>query len=863
MSGEDAGRRTKVVAMDRPWGFFWSNSAVLAASVLVGLRIVPGFGMPGIMLAFYALFIMPGIVVWRLAPGGAGINIDGVARVFLTGLATAACVVCLGFIPHVNYPTISIVYASLTAVGLVALLVRSPRRQKRRIPFPGRDRTARSESRLMFAAFALFFVICSILLYGSAETGVATDAPDHLSFIRRSLDSGELLPRDSFYRDGDGAVFDQRKGLWHPVAALWSWQSDVPSDTLWRAVPAMLGFFAIVVFWGFAGELVGGVPMKLLALAFLLLVFRGQGAGWLSKLGYSRNIAMVIAWGSIMAVLKYLRGSRRLDLAAAALWTAAGAAVHAVLALVMGAFLLSLAIYTLFTVEGRVWRRRFAAAAAALVAALAVPVVIRVLHDPGQTNLIHRHLQGMLLLGGGLRTIDPIELVLRYDRTILFACAIVPFVFFLGRDRGRERLVGTLFIVPAILTLLPFTATFLERIMGYFYIRILNAAPAACLLAMAASGLGAVVVRPRHLWAARLAAAGALIIMLAALRPSAARFEGELLRFAARSTPHASEGHRIAEALERLPRHSVIASDPATSYLVSAFTDHFVVVTIDQHGAPSDMTALDRMARTRDLLDPGLPIEASAGWLSSEGVDFVLFDRSGYGYDDFFGVTALLEPEAVLAKLRSRPEYLTEQWGTGGMHLFAVNDASGVTPGAVAGQRPPGPLREGALVTDIPGSIDLAGFEAGPDTVAAGDSVMVSFLWVLDDPIRFGLPFYWTLRFDTQFPRGAMYREWYGKQYRRFVERRRGEFYRYTAAGRIAAGTALPHTWPAGEPKAQTVSFALPRAVAPGNYTISLSVERRPYIPNRTPADYLRNEDSLQGRQVATIVVVPPRGERD
>ncbi|MDD3642897.1 MAG: hypothetical protein PHQ19_05495, partial [Candidatus Krumholzibacteria bacterium] len=457
--------------MNRPWGFFWCNAAALAASLLTGLQVLPAPGLLGILLAFHALFILPGIVVWRLLPGGAGVNVDGVIRVFLTGLAVACSVVCIGFMPRVTYQFISSVYAFVTAVGLIGVLLKRPRAPRRWVPFPGRERTARSESRLVLSVFALLFVICFILLYGRAETGIDTDAPDHLSYIRRSLDSGELLPRDSFYRGGDGAGFDQRKGLWHPVATLWAGQAAVPPEELWSAIPAIASFFAVIAFWGFAGELVGGVPMKLLALTLLLLVYRGEGAGWLSKLGYSRNIAMIVAWGTFMMIMKYLRGSRRIDLASAALWSAAGTAIHSVFGLLAAATLLSLSFHAIFTAEGRAWRRRLVSSAAAVSAAVALPALLRLLGAPEGVNVVHRHMQGMLELGGGLRTIDPVELVMRFDLTMLFACAVTPFVFFLGRDRARERLVATLFAVPALLALVPFTATVLERFLGYFYIR--------------------------------------------------------------------------------------------------------------------------------------------------------------------------------------------------------------------------------------------------------------------------------------------------------------------------------------------------------------------------------------------------------
>lgn len=851
--------------MNRPWGFFWCNIAVLAASQLTGMRVLPGPDWLGISLAFYALIILPGLVAWRLIPAEAGVSVDGAVRVFLTGLSAASGAACLGFVPNVSYTTISIVYTAITAAGLVAVLVRSRAGGSGRVPFPGRERSERSERRLILAAFVLVFVILFVMLDGIAENGVETDAPDHLSFMRRSLDSGKLLPHDSFYRGGDGQGFDQRKGLWHPVLALLARQADTPPEILWRSLPAFLGLFAMLAFWGFAGELVGGIPMKLLALVFLLFVYRGEGVGWFAKLGYSRNIAQVVSWGTIMIVLKFLRGSRMTDVAAAALWSAAGTAIHPVYAVITGTTMLSLFVYTLFSREGRAWKRRYSAAAASVVVPIAIVAGVRVAGAAGTVNIVHAHLQGMLELGGGLRMIDPVELVMRFDRTILFACAFTPFLFFLGRNQSRERLVGTLFGVPALLALFPPIATLLERAMGYFHIRILHAAPAACLLALATAGLFSIFFRgPSRrregfsAAAARFGAALAFILLLLSLRPAARRLEHDVRRLLSREDSVEVAASRIAGALAGLPPHSVIVSDPATSYLISAFTDHFVVVTFDQHGVPSDTTALERMARTRDLFDPALPISESADWLRREEAGYVLFDSVGFATGDFFGVTAGFDPTEVFAKLGSSPGLVARPSPEDGMRLYAVSRADlphSTERGAV--RMPPvcAPDTSGEFAGIDAGPFVAAGFWLGPDTIAAGDTLRVNFCWLLEEPVAFGLPFYWTLRLDTDFPRGSFYRDWYGKQYRRVVERRDGVYYRYTAAGRIISGTALPDRWPAGVPLGQSALLPIPRSIAPGTYTVRLCVERRAYLANRTPADYLRNEDTLWGTPVGTVIV--------
>lgn len=862
--------------MNRPSLFFWCNGVILCASLLTGLRVLPGPDALGILLAFHALIVLPGLVAWRLAGAGIEADADGVCRVLLTGLALACVVVCLGFIPGATYPVIAHAYGGLLLAGLLIDGLRSGGGSGAAVDFKARADGDAGGKRLQLLVIVLLFVLCCVFMYGSGETAVDTDAPDHISFIRRSLDGGALLPHDSFHREGDGTVLDPRKGLWHPVVALWAWQADAAPEVLWQALPGVLAFLALAVFWLFAAELVGPVPLRLVALVLLFLFFRGEGLGWLTRLGYSRNVAQIAAWGTIAFLIRYLRSSRRLYLASAVVLAPAGAAIHLDYAAVVGMSLLSLLVFVVAARAGRSWRAPFAVAASLVVAALAFPAALRLMHAPSETNLIHEHVQGMLELGNGLRLIDPAELIARFDLAFLFALALAPFFFLLALGGERTALTGTLFIVPVVLVLNPLTATILERQAGYFHVRLLHAAPVICFLALSVAGLlramiGGSAVRRRGggtsagRWLVRAFAAAALLYFaLVFLRPAVPRLAADVARLALRDPVEASDGLRIGRFLEDLPRHSVIASDPATSYLVSAFSDHFVVVILDQHCSPADTGALKRVRSTRDLFDPALPLEASTAWLRSAGVGYVLVDSLAFGTAEFFGVTAFLEHGDVLEKFRSRPSLLREIRSAEGLHLFAfdadlaqesrredVDRAAGVF-GACEPRR-------GEKI-DLPGEnkLILADFDAGSALFAAGDSVAFDICWSAVEPLQYGLPLYWTLRFDTHFPRGAFHRQWYGKQYRRHIERRNMVLYRFTVSGRVAGGHLHPDVWPAGAYVRQTVGVVLPRGLAAGEYVVRLTVSRRAYLPNRTPADYLRNEDSLHGVPVGSISIVRP-----
>jgi len=113
-----------------------------------------------------------------------------------------------------------------------------------------------------------------------------------------------------------------------------------------------------------------------------------------------------------------------------------------------------------------------------------------------------------------------------------------------------------------------------------------------------------------------------------------------------------------------------------------------------------------------------------------------------------------------------------------------------------------------------------------------------------------------TFRFDTDYPKGDFYRHWYGKQYRRIVERSRGVFYRYTWRTRLASGVSFPEDWKPGERLMENVEIPLSPWLANGDYTIRIHLHRLPYLPDRTMADYFLDEDSIYGKEVARIRIV-------
>jgi hypothetical protein len=72
----------------------------------------------------------------------------------------------------------------------------------------------------------------------------------------------------------------------------------------------------------------------------------------------------------------------------------------------------------------------------------------------------------------------------------------------------------------------------------------------------------------------------------------------------------------------------VIASDPVTSYLISAFTPHYVVCTLDQHAPPNDLHVEQRMTAARDIVSPYTTARDKDRLIRSQRVTYVVINRS-------------------------------------------------------------------------------------------------------------------------------------------------------------------------------------------------------------------------------------------
>ncbi len=870
---------------------FVLEAVVVILSFLAGCGVVGGPEPARIALAFFSIVVIPGHALSSLVFRAGASTVEGACRLFAMGLVFVSVVLCAGFVPGVSYPIISA--ASSLLVLALLFFARGARKRPGGAGSPGRAAGRPSGPADARAAIVggFLFALCAAAFAGTGELGWETDAPDHVSYVRRSVESGVLFPRDSFYREGDGIAPDPRKGLWHPVLSLWTYQAHAPADRVWRHAPAFLSFFALCSFLFFAIELCGASRCVVLSLVCFLLFYGGDGVGWLAKAGFSRNVAQVALWLDLGFLFAYYRAGRRAHLVAAALLACVGTAFHLVFAMLLAVSLAGILCYVVFTRSGAPWRGAFWRSAPLLLAGASIPLAIRAPGALVPSNAIHTHLQGMLVFSSRLAIVDPAELLTRYGLIFFYVLLAAPFLPAIADRVERRGLALALYFVPLILVLDPLIAAALERRIGYLHYRILDAAPLAVVIALAASGLARVIrsggaprgARPRALFSARGSSArvlaGALLALFIAypVRTASVRAVGTARAlFEKRAALPPAYGSLFAALDTELPDHSTIASDPATSYLISALTDHFVTVVLDQHCSPADTAAIERLREARNLMSPAMPLAASAAWLERSGAEYVLVNGNLPERADFFNSFLSREVGKTREKFLACPSRAIRVLERDGFTLFELRrddaDALGADGCAAAIDAahpcvsPDDSSGGGAIAAgggaDLGEGIALVSLVVDNEVLGAGDTLAAHLCWRAARAIEFGLPLDVIVRIDAPFPRGSLYREWYGKQYRRMIERRGGRYYRFTARTRLMSGPAYPDMLGAGAGARQDFALPLPASLAPGAYEVLIKVIRAPYLENRRVADYLSNDDSLQGVPVGMIYLrpEPPNG---
>lgn len=752
----------------------------------------------------------------------------------LTGVSAHAILCALLAVVGAGYTFYARVAITVVAIGLVADAVR-----------PGRLphwRSARGAT--------LTFVLLAVVAWAQAGgIGFNEDAYDHIGYVGRILQDGKLFPAGVLAPPAGGGsvdVPDPRKGTLHPLIALVCQSADVTPLQAWRWLPMVTFPLAFMAFLQFCGAFVRGRAALAWCGAMFLATWSGVGLLFADETVYGQNLAVQWLWLLVPLALDgggSGAANRRVALPAAL----GGAFVHAGVPLHLG-----LLAGTLFAFPGLLGLpRRDAVKWAAVLLLGMLPGTLLRLAWTSEPNLLHGHIQGVLFLTGKWFVASPVDILRQHGLLFAGGLVLLPVAAVLARHNALARRQVAFAILPTLICFLPWLATPLFHRITYMVFRSVLNIPVFPVVVVVVVGL---VSWARSGGVLRRVPAAALLIVWSVVfvTPGLRSVFAEVGRAGEHRSSFVAEHADLVRFLRTLPANSVIASDPMTSYALSAVTPHRFVAVYGQHGTPYDPLAMERLRAVRNILSPWAVTSDVLRACDRFGVDFVVVNgASRIRCGDYLTMWDAGFAPAVVPRLESM---------SGRFRRLHGDDPAGITVllhdpagrGDSFRGAPRSPLRGAvdgpACRVDAPDdafAITRAGVE--PSTAVAGDSILVSLEYRRDDMVAPGLPIVIHLRFDSAtLPPERRYPG--EKQMRRLRERFTGRFLRFRHDRSPAGGCYPVDFWPIGREVSETFPVYVPRTMALGRYRVEVSVQRVPMLPNFTLGDFLYNRDHYSGR---------------
>jgi hypothetical protein len=752
----------------------------------------------------------------------------------------------------------------------IVLAVFALGRRKRRGDYSSRTGIAPySAGRAATAGIVILIIIAAILVLTIGDPFLYTsDSPDHTAYIRAISRSGEVFPDQFLYRDGGTLTRDIRKGLAH---AMWGTLNLLTGSTdvlpVWRLI-SLIGSATVILSIFCAGILISGngITGLIAAILFVVAYNKGLTGRQLISIAYPFPFGKIFFVMYIGTVIRFmLRSDNRclLLLAAAASLAATGTHINHLL---LTAFITAVFVITrsLSAPAARrtLWRTTVPLLSVALVGSNLPYLLLRFVRDFAPNNAIHTHIQAIFNITDRLAVLNPVVFFgVAGPLSVLSFISVFVLWKQSGHDTGlRFLLCGVIAIYALVFN--PVLAPLVMDRISYLLIRFEFAAPSMLVTAFLIHALWKRFRGERVLlsWAGATAGSLAVVILLGYVlvsTPGGFAYGGASLARARRSSCL-----NLSDLYETIEKHTedgaTVAGDPVTSYCIPAFTDRFVVCTLDQHSIPNDSTALARILACRDIFLPGLSAGEITRTLKQYGAGYIIINgRIPPSVQAMFWKPDPDSAQRVARRLMKCPEAFELLDLSDRAWLFRISEHPG--PGACPGtSRPRGHYLEPSERAMLPESgvddIRIAGFRSDRTHVSRGDTLNVRIEWVADGPCApAGYISY--IRFDTDFEKGSLYRQRYGKIYRKILERRQGVRYRFRADRSPLGGLFPPDRWRPGIVVEDHFAIHIPRDIAPGEYTISVRMSHRTQYPNYTLADLLTDQDSYSGVAVSRVTI--------
>ena len=701
-----------------------------------------------------------------------------------------------------------------------------------------------------------------LLLSAGAAVDYSKDSLDHVGYVNEIAETGRPFPTTAIYKDPGADGADLRKGLLHAVYGFYESYLGVDAIGLFTGINAFWSLLLLLTVYTCANRLFRNRYVAVLSAVFFLLGFEEGIRNYFIRTTFFPNrfgLGFLLLF--LTAALEYVERRERRLLLASSLYAFAAAAVHIQYVVLVAAAVLSIGLWkTCFPAcSFRDHFLRFFYVGAAAFLGLLPYAVYRYLTAYRASDL-HQQIQGVVFLGNGLFVVDPAQI---YASAGPLGIASVFCLFPLWKQRRENPGLG--YLIASTLTVLvtvfnPVLSPILYKVITYLVFRLVWICP---FYVLAAYGLVA-LLSPGPKPSPRRVLNGVVLAVLvaavaAALLPvfrnntfSPGTLEKE------RRASHLQWEDGLEELRTALPRGSVIASDPVTSYTISAFTSDYVVSTFDQHAPPNDLLVRERTITSRDILSPYNPAADKARLIKKWGVTHVVVNgrlRGGITID--YWMTNARSIPLIRKRLLDLPEMFETVWDQGN---FLILRCTGANPSDAP------PARIPALTPELPLDVRRVGETAGvahldavrldeARTYQKGDTLRMTLYWSRREPLRLN-KYVVTIRLDRADNAARFGGAMFPKLARKLKEREAGERFRFRTDYKILNGFFDPDVWPEHFYVKDEASITIPRDAAPGKYTVRAILLTRSTMPNVRLRDLFFDDDKYQGVEIGEVTII-------
>lgn len=719
------------------------------------------------------------------------------------------------------------------------------------------------------ALLVLLAVLASLALARGASVTLATDALDHIAYLKEIVHSGDPFPLTSYYDPSTDTAYDIRKGFFQPVQAAVLVAAGCGAVEGWHAFPAVVLLLSGLVFFALARETLGGALSGMMATVVYLLGFDSGIAGiWFGRACTPFLFAAPLVWGILLVTYRAGRGDK-IPIALPLLFGFALMGAHIFAAVVAG--LLSALYAFLHVLRWRGRALRSLCSTLGLTAAGMLPLgAWRFATSYPPVDPVHTHLQGVVSVTDSLFFSTP---VLAIARLGLFSLLAIPAVVFLCRRLWKEE--GVFFAVaitigPLFLIFNPLIVPVLAKIAGYLVARLAWYGGYALVWgALLGRWFQNRAANGRNTALAKGAGIAALIVFAGTLSLGERQEDWRKLQWMRTAPPvewNIVTWSDLLLQLDGLPARSRIASDPLTSYMIPAFTSHKVTTLLAQHSSPADPVAPARLQDAVRIFSPFTSASETWDAVKRREADYLVLNfRFHRPVVLFYGGIDPALYGATLAKFRDDPARYEEVGTMDRCHVFRVIKGA-ASPRLIHDAEQPLPTPQVAAVPEhattiapnaSPAGIRLLAATIGASAVAPGDTVPLTLYWTRGGEEIGPIPERLYLRIDSREP-GAIDRDSpIGKLTRKWRQTREGRLFRARTSRNLVRGSLPAFLWQPEAILADSIALTVPSRMAPGRYTVEALLRPHAHIQVYSGSDFLREEDSFSGITIGELEIRP------